>query len=113
MDTFQKELSVTNRRFTLFGRKQRDNRKMEQVFRESSDLEDCKKLIVRDIFSFNVKNGEVKNQLCMETLNPEDALHFGIVIEREREREREIEREKEREANSCIRKLAEDSRNLK
>ena len=72
--TFQKEPNVTNERFLIFGRKQRLNGDMEQLFRAISDLArgcdfgDLEVSIVCDVFMFNMKNEEVKKQLYMETI---------------------------------------------
>ena len=37
---------------------------------------------MRDVFIFNIRNGEIRKQQCMETLAPVDYLHFAVVRER-------------------------------
>ena len=92
-DTFQKEPKVTNKSFKLFGRKKSDNEGMAQFCRalrdltRASDFGDPEASIDRDVFIFNMKNEEIKKQLCMETMSP--GRHFLLRLF-------------ERDANSCI-----------
>ena len=86
-DAFQLELNFTNCRFiwTKTARK----RGMEQCFGALSDLiRRCdfgpnEESIVRYVFIFNIGNGEIPKQLCMETLAAPDALQFAVVKDRE------------------------------
>ena len=88
MTAFQGDSVATNYKFIVFGRKQRDNEAMEQFFGAVIELSRgcnfCTKAdsIVRDIFTINMPNKEIRKHLGMETLSSADALQFAVVKER-------------------------------
>ena len=52
--------------------------------------------MLRDVFIFNMRNVQFREQLYVDALSAVDALHLALARKRERERERERKRERER-----------------
>ena len=81
---FQKERNETNEMYKMLSKKQKEEESLKSFYAELSgmaarcNLGTQEQKMVRDICIFNMRNRDAQNELCRETITPEEALRIAM-----------------------------------